>query len=467
MAASAPPDGSDTVGKADVAAQLYLALRVGDLAAATRCVTEASDADLLQPSTWKQRQPATCLQASSRHAPYATWDLSAVHVLVRDCHETALVRRGIVRVPHALGARGGHFKEGTEAQWLPIHMAASYNHHVDVVRSLLEVGGAEQLQVKDCAGLLPFLQAASFNSNVEVLLLLLEVGGDEQLQAKDSEGRLSVHRAAFSNNSVEVMRLLLLSRLAVGGPKQLQVKDNDGRLPIHWVVVKNTVEVVQFLLEVGGSEQLQVKDSDDDLPIHVAASLNSSVEVVRFLLEVGGVEQLQVKDSRGQLPIHLASLKNSSVEVVRFLLEVGGAEQLQATNSDGQLPIHLAASMNSSVQVVRLLLEVGGAEQLQVKDSNGRLPIHLASLKNSSMEVVRLLLGLGSPRTSTSISAVSYAIEREREDIARLLIEAGCRLSPDLRLPQQLHEVASVSSVLLSYFADNLSPLAAAVRRLL
>ena len=83
------------------------------------------------------------------------------------------------------------------------------------------------------------------------------------------------------------------------------------------------------------------------------------------------------------------------------------------------------------------------------------------------MEVVRLLLGLGSPRTSTSISAVSYAIEREREDIARLLIEAGCRLSPDLRLPQQLHEVASVSSVLSSYFADNLSPLAAAVRRLL
>ena len=62
---------------------------------------------------------------------------------------------------------------------------------------------------------------------------------------------------------------------------------------------------------------------------------------------------------------------------------------------------------------------------------------------------------------------LSYAIERDREDIARLLIEAGCQLSPNLRLPQQLHEVASVSSVLSSYFADNLSPLAAAVRRLL
>ena len=131
---STPPDvSSPIVGHEDVAARLYLALQAGDLAAATRCMAEASDTGLLQPSAWKQRQPKSRMRGSSKdpaRTTYATWGLSAVHVLVRDCRQMALVRQVIVRVSHALGARGGRFQEGTEAQWLPIHMAASYNQVV-------------------------------------------------------------------------------------------------------------------------------------------------------------------------------------------------------------------------------------------------------------------------------------------------------------------------------------------------
>jgi len=128
----------------------------------------------------------------------------------------------------------------------------------------------------------------------------------------------------------------------------------------------------------------------------------------------------------------------------------------------------LAAQDNSSVDVMRLLLEIGGPEQLQVKDQQGCLPMHLAAQENSSVDVMRLLLGRGSPRFATS-RQVRAIVGRNRDDIPELLIMAGVEMpEASIRgLPQRLRETVarmSVSSVLSSYFDDNISPFDAAVR---
>ena len=87
-----------------------------------------------------------------------------------------------------------------------------------------------------------------------------------------------------------------------------------------------------------------------------------------------------------------------------------------------------------------------------------------------SENVLRLLLGRGSPRavrTTSGQSAVTMAMHRmpiPQVDIVRLFIEAG--VQPDLQ-PRHIRDIAariSVPNVLSSYFADNISPLAAAVR---
>ena len=96
------------------------------------------------------------------------------------------------------------------------------------------------------------------------------------------------------------------------------------------------------------------------------------------------------------------------------------------------------------------------------------LPMHFAALKNSSVDVMRLLLGRGSPRFATS-RQVRAIVGRNRDDIPELLIMAGVEMpEASIRgLPQRLRETVarmSVSSVLSSYFDDNISPFDAAVR---
>ena len=138
------------------------------------------------------------------------------------------------------------------------------------------------------------------------------------------------------------------------------------------------------------------------------------------------------------------------------------------------IPLHLAALQNSNVEVVRLLLERGGAEQLAAQDQDGRIPLHLAAEQNSNVEVARLLLGRGSPRSSTDRygrTPLDRALRAsaDRAETLQLLVEAGAALDGAVqRLPPSLQAAArsvSVSSVLLSYFADNVTPLGAAVRR--
>lgn len=399
-----PSDGGsdgEPVGDGDVAKRLYLALRAEDLDTSARCIAEASDDELLARSAWEQRQDRPpSWLPGEAEANYATHGLTVVHVLARDCYDVNLVRQVVTRAPQALSESAGTDFSGREAQWLPMHVAAMGNR------------------------------------SAEVVSLLLTVGGLKQLQAKDVDGMSPMHMAAMLNNSAEV---------------------------------------VELLLKVGGAEQLQVKDTNGVLPIHVAAMLNSSAEVVQHLLKVGGPEQLQAKVD-GMLPIHFAAGLNSSAAVVQHLLKVGGVEQLQAKGDGSLLPIHMAAMGSSSVDVVQLLLKVGGPEQLQM-EAKGGMPIHAAAMKNSSVEVVRVLLGRGSPRpasTSPEQCAVSSAIGRSREDIAELLIEAGVYTSLDevplpvlQEIPQRLREAVarvSVSSVLSSYFSDNVSPLGAAVR---
>ena len=278
-------EGDGACGDTGTAVRVYLALQAKDVGAAACCVAEASDIDLLARSTCIQRKDSP-LDAPARQAPaeYTTRGLTAVHVLSRDCTDLALVREVVARTPQALGEKAGFFPDGKSAQWVPIHFAASNNSSVDVLRLLLDVGGADQLRMETNDGSLPIHVAANHNSSVDVLRLLLDVGGVDQLQAKDQDGDLPIHFAASFNSSVDVLRHLL----DVGGADQVRMKNEHGALPIHAAAGSNSsVDVLRLLLDVGGPYQLRMKTNDGRLPIYLAAKLSSSIEVARLLLGRG------------------------------------------------------------------------------------------------------------------------------------------------------------------------------------
>jgi ankyrin repeat protein len=156
---------------------------------------------------------------------------------------------------------------------------------------------------------------------VDVVRSLLEAGGAEQLQAKGQDGMLPMHAAAQRNRSVDVARTLL----EAGGAEQLQAKGQDGMLPMHYAAEGNSsVDVIQLLLEAGGAEQLQAKDQDDMLPMHYAAEGNSSVDVLRLLLGRGSPRHASVDRVSGQ-SIVLAAVNKGNEGIAESLLEAGVA----------------------------------------------------------------------------------------------------------------------------------------------
>ena len=205
MASPTRAAGTEPAEAGDVARCLYLALRSKDAAAAARSIAEATDDDLLVRSPREQRQENT---PSGQDAPYATRGLTAVHVLARDCSDVVLVQKVIARAPQALSERAGIGADGKPLQALPMHLAAGKNSSVDVVRLLLEIGGAEQLQVKDRHGCLPMHWAARENSSVDVVRLLLGRGSPRFATPVQV-------RAIVGRNRDDIAELLLMAGLEI------------------------------------------------------------------------------------------------------------------------------------------------------------------------------------------------------------------------------------------------------------
>jgi ankyrin repeat protein len=406
------PDG-------DLPARLYHLLTgtaaLDHMEEVTRLVTQALPAQLRAPSEWSGRQqeggqymsegvPVEC----AAWASYATRGLSAIHVLAKHCTDVAVLRAAVSTVGTGiLTQAGGFYDNGSPANNTPMHCAATTNQ------------------------------------NVEVLLLLVELGGVQQLQIQDAYGWIAVHYAAYGNRNLEVLRALV---------------------------------------ELGGVEQLQAPDEDGNTPMLAAARVNRNPEMLRALVELGGVQQLQVVDDDGLLPIHAAAEANPNGEVFRTLVELGGMQQLQARDDDGAIAMHLAALHNQNVEVLRVLVELGGVEQMQARTDNGATPLHLASRRERSkrnVEMARFLLGRGCDRNperrrhevgGADNTPLACAMNHNGDDlrVATMLVEAGADTTClDPLFVARLHHViprVSVSTVLSSYFADNVTPLGGAVR---
>jgi ankyrin repeat protein len=421
-----------------------------------RLVAQATAAQLCAPSAWAERSwcpaapaadgsPSPQRQylrhavpvASQADACFATYGLSAIHVLAQRCTNAAVVRAAVCKAGTGVLAQRGdqHPDKCQTVGWThaagrtAMHCGAYMNPSVEVIHMLVELGGVEQLRVTDGRGCVPMHWAARHNTSVEVIYLLVKLGGVEQLLLADKDGQVPVHLAARFNPSVDILQAVV----KLGGLEQLQKVTRFGSLPLHLAARNNpSVEVVRALMELGGVEQLQVPDSTTwcRLPVHCAA-FNPSVEVLRVLVKLGGLEQLWAADETGKLPIHWATCRNTSVEKVRTLVEMGGIEQLRAADDDGLSPLHLAARYNSGVQVVEYLLGIGCERNARTRD--GHTPLQLAIDHN------------------------------DKTQVSTMLVEAGADTAHLLLSPSLLHTASSVSvtTVLSSYYCAERRPITA------
>lgn len=89
--------------------------------------------------------------------------------------------------------------------WTPLHSAARYNSHPEVLITLLEAGAV--VDARDNTGATPLHWAASENANVQITNSLL--GADADVNARDKYGWLPIHTAAEGNSNPYVIDTLL------------------------------------------------------------------------------------------------------------------------------------------------------------------------------------------------------------------------------------------------------------------
>lgn len=175
------------------------------------------------------------------------------------------------------------------------------------------------------------------------------------------------------------------------------VRDEQGRSSLHWAAEGGYLHVLCLLLERGC--HADALDQKNQSPLLLACNFRRT-DVASCLITVGC--DVNAADCQGNTPLHRAVHQN--LETVTYMLCDAGAD-VNAVNSSGWTPLHEAARLGSE-SMFRLLLQ-RGADVDSV--TCNRMTPFLTALFYYKIAQRNSYSGL--------------------DEIARLLIENGCRLS--------------------------------------
>jgi ankyrin repeat protein len=209
----------------------------------------------------------------------------------------------------------------------------------------------------------------------------------EVLNAVDDQGFTSLTWAVLL--AKEELIVLLLEHGA-----DPNVADLRGHTPLLWAVDKQDINSLRVLLKYKRASNINLNHQDlrGMTALHRAAAYGN-LRFMQMLREAGA--RLSVRDSRGWSALHMAAYYNRP-EVIEFIVHQGFS--IDEPNKDGWTALHLSALMGHQ-DLVKSLTKQLNANPMACSVW-GQTPLHVA-------------------------------VEAEKEDIARILIEEGA--SPDVR----------------------------------
>lgn len=161
------------------------------------------------------------------------------------------------------------------------------------------------------------------------------------------------------------------------------VNFSDGISPILWAINKQSLDIVDSLINAGA--KIDKRYEDGSTLLHCAI-MPGNDEILKLLLKEG--ISVNCKDDLGNTPLMIA-VNLALLNVVAILITEGA--NINARNNDMNTPLTLA-SMEGHTEIVRLLI----ANEANVHDSNksGKNSLILACLHNN-LEVVKVLIDNG------------------------------------------------------------------------
>lgn len=349
---------------------------------------------------------------------------TALHLAVqldeKEAGELLLSRGADIFAPNAAGRSplyiAAHSPEGIRAWMLNsssleardglgnsiIHYAAQWGLDTIIPQVIAQGGSTEIKNATGETALFSAVKADKTNS----IQALLDAGAN--LYARDTQGNTALH-AAIRWNTENAARTLIQS-----GPI-IHERNLQGKTALHEAVRLGMSSIESLLVQSGA--KLELRDIEGNTPLMEAVHGGNSSSVER-LCDYGA--NPEARNIRGNTPLHSAVLTGRT-DIANLLLHRGAS--IHARNADGQTPFDLA--LISSEEMVGTLLT---KDRLLTSDDDGNTALHIAIMKNAESVFVQRIISQGvavSASDAKGYTPLHLAIQKERWDIVRSLVEAG------------------------------------------
>lgn len=345
-------------------------------------------------------------------------------------------------------------------------MDASYLHPDDAL-----VTAEEEEQIDQDT---PLMIAVLLN-NIEMTKILLDKGADVTKKYYD----LTLLHLAIDveNINAEIVTLLIDKFIEKG--LSIDTQDIIGRTPLSYSIEKSLSKITELLLKKGAKNINKPSNSELPAPpakkskqkpakkniktinsynqnnnnimdpatfrsngftlLHLYAAQNKYTEELKELLEKNILDVNDQLNPYRMTPLYSA-VSHNIVKTVELLLEQPGIN-VNLESSDGS-PLYKAVCFQN-LRIVILLIRHGADVNVVVKN----LHLIFATIEHSTLEILQCLLDNKiniDVMTSLGLTPLGFAIQINKIDMAKLLIEKGANLEVGYLIPgKKLDEEAS------------------------
>jgi len=285
--------------------------------------------------------------------------------------------------------------------------------------------------------------AIELHDQVEVVSLLLSSGADAN--KKDKTGDSALHAAfhaylyGLSNYRSEAEKLF---KAMIAAGADVNARNAKSQTIIHLLTTAegfqrehDEVRLQLLRLFAASKADFNLLDDEGKTPLLAAVKNQLKPEVIRALLAAGANPNLP--DNQGRTPLMEAVIAATfDDDMVKPLLDAGPA--INAQDKAGATALLLACIIGRRPSLVSLL--IAAHADVNLADKTGRTPLlGAAAIDNrnglfgaTSLEIVQQLINAKADvkaRSAANETSLMLAIRAEREDLVKLLLEAGADIN--------------------------------------
>ena len=235
---------------------------------------------------------------------------------------------------------------------------------------------------------------------------------------------------AFAEDFMEIVRKGSLSEIREMLEEDIDInmENEKGETPLILAAAHNRDPgVIDLLLDEGAV--MERRDNRGKNALYHAAAYNDNIRVMRRLLARGAA--LNVTTNAGYSPL-LRVAEQGKMDRVDLLVDYGA--RVNQRCPDGETALMKIIKRDASRFMVRRMINAGAS--VRVRDNQGRSPLHLAASKERE-DIARILIDRRAEVDAADDSGITplmeAAAENRNKDVISLLLESGANLEKECR----------------------------------